>query len=264
MVEDAWTVKLQRAAEHIGSLEAEVASYLSARPAHVTVEPHADGATFDLRLSIRQLPPQRWSALIGDALHNIRSALDSRTFSIVMRYCTSPLTEAEQATVQFPITIGESTYERATRWHSRKAPAEVVAAFARVQPWAESEGPPDLIKEAAQRHPLVTLQRLSNIDKHRALHPTLCGLDFMSVGLPEGAEADWVPVDPWPWSDGAVVARCVVRNLQPGCDPEFGDFFAVGLEEDAGPLEVPPVVGRLQVMVRHVDYAFHLLGLAGF
>lgn len=80
-------LKLARAQEHIETLELEVEQYLRGphRPRVVSTRRRGPGGvlTFDLSLAVPREPPARWSSVVSDALHNMRSALDCRAFFIV-------------------------------------------------------------------------------------------------------------------------------------------------------------------------------------
>src|SRR5580693_6720736 len=79
---DASKIKLNRAAKHLEELEGEVSAYLSGAPCAIVVEPFFSDAnqdTFGTRAwiaRIRKPVPLSLSAIIGDVVHNLRTALD--------------------------------------------------------------------------------------------------------------------------------------------------------------------------------------------
>ncbi len=69
-------IKVERAKEHVGNLETLVQGFLQSNPYEAF--PHNEPDTGDLVYKVRVLaqPPLWWSAVIGDAIHNLRSSLD--------------------------------------------------------------------------------------------------------------------------------------------------------------------------------------------
>lgn len=252
-----WQVKLDRADEHLAALEGEVAEYLQGGAAGLTVEqdPGQPGV-FDLRLRLHRPPPLRWSAVAGDVLHNVRSALDSLIFALLTERSGQPLTDKQQRAAQFPITKDAAAFAR-TDWHKGAADEQLIAAVRELQAWNDMETL-QLADGDAERllpnHPLSLLQKWSNVDKHRTLHTAVTGLDTFHVGLPTGVAAEWLQADPWPWRDGSLVTRVRLTGLPAGADPEFGFQFTVALEEDLEPLRAPPLVDRLRIVRSHADF----------
>jgi hypothetical protein len=199
-----WAVKLARVDEHLATLGTEIVAYQDSDAATIRVKPLADGVSYDLVLSLSASPPERWSAVIGDILHNIRSALDSRTFDLVMSNSLSPLSRDEQRRVVFPITASRRQYESNGRWHGGKGTDALKAAFATVQPWTFIEDLEDPPSNYVEHDPLMVLQRLSNFDKHRSVHVTVCQPDMVYVGTPEGVTVEAQVISE---KDGDVILR---------------------------------------------------------
>ncbi len=252
-----WVVKFARADELLHLLEVEVEEYLARGAASLVVERVAtDPTLWELRLRLRRQPPWRWSAIAGDVLHNVRSALDSLIYALLVERSSQPLTDRQRKVAQLPITQDEASF-RKYDWHAGSADDELVAAVAALQPWHDIRGLGFSANEVADvlpKYPLSLLQRWSNIDKHRTLHTAVAGLDALHMGLPAGATSNWQVADPWPWRDGSVVLRVRVVGLAPSEEPEFGFRFTVALEEDVEPLRAPPMIGRLQTVRWHADF----------
>jgi hypothetical protein len=76
---EASKLKLDRSAEHLQELERATAAYFSEKPCVIVVEPFPgmEGmGTQSWNARIRKPIPMKLSALIGDTVHNLRSALD--------------------------------------------------------------------------------------------------------------------------------------------------------------------------------------------
>jgi hypothetical protein len=102
-----------------------------------------------------------WGLLIGDALHNLRCALDHLWWQLAIDYLGREPTEKEAPRVQFPIIDAVEDWDghRFLKLVEKQA-ADKAKTF---QAYDRPDG-----TEA----PLSVLGRLSNHDKHRELHPT--------------------------------------------------------------------------------------------
>src|SRR5437870_45373 len=91
--------KLARAEKHRAELDREVARFRQSNPYRVRSKDDAQTShtVHDIRPT-RQVPP-RWQAILGDCLHNYRSALDHMVWTLV---CTHG-TRGDQR--QFPVAV---------------------------------------------------------------------------------------------------------------------------------------------------------------
>ncbi len=75
-----WTasgrVKIERAKEHISNLEAEIATFAKSDPYKVVPEIDKQTGEVVVCVRVKERPPLRWGTLAGDAVHNLRSALN--------------------------------------------------------------------------------------------------------------------------------------------------------------------------------------------
>ncbi len=115
-----------------------------------------------------------WGTVLGDVLHNFRCALDHLVCQLVLlntgRECTGDN--------QFPIcTTGENYWSRGksgrnTRdWRLQGVADEHKAIIDTLQPYRTHGMRPNQIEV------LAGLQKFSNLDKHRLIHPTLFAVD---------------------------------------------------------------------------------------
>jgi hypothetical protein len=72
-------LKLQRARRHIDELDREATAFLGRKPFRLVIE-HPPGWTGEpmhaWTVRLRENVPLEWSAIIGNAIHDLRSALD--------------------------------------------------------------------------------------------------------------------------------------------------------------------------------------------
>lgn len=77
--------KINRAEKHLADLHAEIAAFHRSVPYEILTE--EDAATGDLikRIKIVRPIPKEWGAIVGDVVHNLRSALDHLAVALVIR-----------------------------------------------------------------------------------------------------------------------------------------------------------------------------------
>jgi len=100
-----------------------------------------------------------WGLLIGDALHNIRAALDHLWWQLATSHLGREPTEDEAKDVQFPM------YTKPGPWTTRRFLKHVDPTLAaKLEPGQPYNAP------AGEVYALGALAILSNIDKHRLVH----------------------------------------------------------------------------------------------
>ena len=144
--------KIERAEKHIRDLQLASQAFFDSRPYEIIAEKNSDTAERTYYLGDIAEVPAEIIAICGDALHNLRSALDYLAFQII-RTRTKP---SERSA--FPIAKSSTIYM------SSKARREIEVAR------------PDAIKYIDTLEPykggsdaLWRLKELDDIDKHRLL-----------------------------------------------------------------------------------------------
>jgi hypothetical protein len=176
-------LKLDRAKEHFHSFLSELRTFYESQPwEFVSCLEHGD---LVLRLKSFEKIPLRLSVLIGDLIHNARSALDCAVVELAHRgmgTVARPPTDTEEGHFFFPITDTEKQFNRIRRRLQRFLSDSVLDAIAIVQPWSEvgirtgkttEQGSESMNAKLVLHSKLRRLTRLSNIDKHRRLSLTL-------------------------------------------------------------------------------------------
>jgi hypothetical protein len=181
--------KLTRAEHHADDLQREVDTWIAMRsktPLAFSAEFQPEQNRFAYRVApFKRDLPSSWPLIIGDALTNLRAALDYAAWQLVaLRSDTTPISETQ---VQFPLIWNwpndSSGHHRFMRELPRRLPgldSRYVNVIDEHQPyhWAEHDvrrrahDPHDYYVSnigRVERHPLALLDRLSNHDKHRQL-----------------------------------------------------------------------------------------------
>jgi hypothetical protein len=185
---DGIRAKLDRADKHLNVLDDLIGSYFAENPYRIIGEEKMEGeywhyATY---LEVDRFPPDEvWGPIIGDAVHNLRSALDHLAWALA-------LPEARATTprrIEFPIFLDDPTENPEIRGaftkklHCLRPEAQTVVDGA--QPY----------KTGDSHHPLWLLQALWNTDKHRTLHTT--GFAYALAANLSGT-AEW-GYNGWSW-----------------------------------------------------------------
>ena len=154
--------KFNRSKEIFDDLRGEMDTFFNGTP-----RPYSSLGGFDEirwewveRFQVHGRPPLRFGVLLGDCVHNLRSALDHAIWQTTLLDGGT----TDRAT-QFPIASkSEQQFERMAKTQIRGLSAEHRALVKSVQPYNHETG--------ASAHPLAVLADLSNTDKHQLVHTT--------------------------------------------------------------------------------------------
>jgi hypothetical protein len=164
---EASKLKIERSGEHLQELERAAASYLEARPCVIVVEEFPGmGAmkTQSWNARIRKPVPLKFSALIGDVIHNLRTALDLLVCDLIK------VRGKSAADVYFPFCqSADKLSDTIRKRHIHRAGPDVVRVIESFKPYRNGNNALRLIHD------------LDITDKHRALLPVLG-----AVSLPLG------------------------------------------------------------------------------
>lgn len=158
-------VKVERAKEHLRSLETEVRSYLASTPYVVGTRRDPESRRLIYFLVSVQPTPLKISAILGDSIHNLRSALDHLAYQLV----SVGTGKAPSSHVYFPIADDRTKYLEQRRHQIKGASPQAIAAVDALTPY---KGGSDT---------LWKLHKLNNVDKHRVL--ITAGSAFQSVNI---------------------------------------------------------------------------------
>lgn len=154
--------KITRAREHLGVLDELIGAYVGRKPYEFAAEVDANSEmrTF---LTVHELPPDElWGPIIGDAVHNLRSALDHLAWLLALPSARRDTPRG----IEFPIYLDDPATNPKVRRALRKKLAclrpDSHALVDAAQPY----------KRGDSHHPLWLLQALWNTDKHRSMHVT--------------------------------------------------------------------------------------------
>jgi hypothetical protein len=176
-------LKLRRAYHHLQDLDAKMTAWLDTELASVVTEPDPEHTGFFLvKVTASRPPADPFSLIIGDCIQNMRAALDQLAFSLASAY-TVPLPDDWARKSQFPIFgdedrqgrsgVGPAMFSNNGTAKIRGIDPAAQVIIERLQPYHQGQN--------FRTHPLWILCELSNIDKHRLIHPVVGS--FVGVGI---------------------------------------------------------------------------------
>jgi hypothetical protein len=215
-------LKLARAEHHLDEIAAIVDVVLRGYADAVTPGTRAGGRIPYYLEGAPPIPPEL-PALFGDALHNMRSALDHLAWQLVLRNGGVP-TE----TTSFPVRLSRRTGGDQLPTISGGVAPVVRVLLDEVQPYTWTDDDPDV---DVRIHPLAVLSLLNNIDKHRELLLGVAVVTSGSWSSDIGVSAEFHRHPNRSVADGDLLGALVVDPP----DAEIHDFqldFAVRLVDD--------------------------------
>lgn len=163
--------------------------------------------------------------VVGDALFNLRSALDHLAAQLAIRDFPDPI-DPSNPNVQFPIC------DQPKKQHLFKViqDPDVLAALEEVQPYTKMFG---ITGDALWNDPLRALRELCNADKHRLLPVVVHRIDMNNLPWWEGRTDVKVWLNPRPLKTGDDVARFDFAG-RPEVEP-FEPHLQLAVTLDEGP-----------------------------
>lgn len=156
--------KIARAEEHLALLDAEVRAFIEGDPQPISLSiPYLDtDSGWHLVYGVvEREPPPRLGIILGDVLHNVRSALDHLVWQLVLLNGSTP--NRDNA---FPMAFREDGWDDAIRKGRLRGVCKThIETIKKVQPYHGPNGP--------ERTYTGMLSTLSNVDKHRVVHATI-------------------------------------------------------------------------------------------
>jgi hypothetical protein len=176
---DSSKLKISRASAHIEELAKEISDFSKSNPYRFIIEKDADPAFSVIKLQSGGPLPEKISLIIGDAVHNLRSALDHLACGLII-FKEGPSALESLRHVYFPITTDIASFESYIKLPKgiKRAGNDIVDAVRTIQPYV------------CGNDDLVTLTDLDNRDKHRLIIPiaeaTVSSSSTVVDGSPDG------------------------------------------------------------------------------
>jgi hypothetical protein len=238
-------IKIDRAKKHFDDLKTEMSAFYARNPYRILRDEESEPATKIYRVQMIEDIPATWSGIIGDTIHNLRSALDSLATNLVVR--GGHISNAALKETYFPIrgSLESLSDKDATRFFERVGP-NVEKIVRRMQPYRGGRG-----------HPLWQLNQLDIIDKHRriiAAYGDLRDIQINHLPYPTRPAAS-LPFNnaPFPLKEGDELLRVTFREQHFDSFTHF--FFDVSFNEP----EIAPRESVTEKLSQFIDFVQRLI-----
>ncbi|HEY3970480.1 MAG TPA: hypothetical protein VGL79_03675 [Solirubrobacteraceae bacterium] len=232
--EPGYRLKLRRAKEHLDAIDMEVRTFTEHNlGAAVPFDPQPEDEWTTISRGTVAPPDPRWGTILGDFIHNTRSALDNLVCAMILH--NDPSNSLEDA--YFPAYDGWKKWdaEIASRDRDANGPAPTDGMAPDVLAAIEESQPYHIKGAAARRHaPLLLLQTASNLDKHRTIHAASIEIAPRDIfpgelrAIPPGffqLRKAKIAAPGTPVETGAEIGRAMVRVIDtPPPDMEVGVY----------------------------------------
>jgi hypothetical protein len=219
----SYQLKLDRAAEHLETIKAQERIWRESNPCRVWTEPDIQSGGKVVWAEVLKPPPITLAPVVGDCLHNLRSALDNLAYELAVAHMKSRMSKSIAEDSGFPLYKTKSGFDRYGEPKIRGVHSDAGAIIERLQPYNRENRP-------GRISTLLLLSALSNSDKHRLAHLaaaaphrfTIVGTHRGFVSAPEFFTT--------PFDDRAIIAKFVVplgayAEVSMHKPPTFGIVF---------------------------------------
>lgn len=228
-------LKITRAAQHLDELSAVIAAYMATDPLRLIWEQISWSARFEaiyppnsklvgLVSRIQHPVPEELAPIVGDVVHNLRSALDILMTEIILGRDPAPSVKERQ--LCFPMWENAADKKNALRKSNVIHTDPMVAAL--VEAWEPFRG---------GRSRLFALHELWNLDKHRSIIPVMSGAEYsqgMALSLHELRGENFI--DPFPARKQVWDGKLLMASLEaigPPVGTEIPCSCRLGLDGDS-------------------------------
>lgn len=254
--------RARQISEEVRTLEDE---HLASSPACIEALGSVDGWT-EYIFRVERHPPAKLALRLGEAVHQIRAALDNLVVLLADHAVGRTLDDHETIRHQFPISMTPESFERdVKRGRLKHLPEALVRKIEDVQPY---RGYTFAIEEGVSiaRHPLARLHAASNLDKHRRIGVVMQAVDHLSISPLGRADLPHERIiEQPPYGEGDVVMR--IRASADAMDVRSRLALAYEIPEiRAGsrtyPRQLVPFSSLLPILVDQIEFEVlrHLLG----
>lgn len=237
-------LKLERAEAHIEEVRQKTVAFREGNPPPFGFRsdetPRPDKSIdYVLYAVIREPPLRALAPIIGDAIHNIRSALDHLVYEL------APRRARKARKSQFPIFTDECEFKVRSPPMIKGITGDERTLIERVQPYIASNPP---------RHdPLAILNKLSNLDKHRLLVPIIAAVSTRDTWVAsDNADIRWTHLKVGPVEHDAKIVAFTASPQDPSKSMNVQPQSGLQIQlSDTGADEMDIDVADLLAMLHH-------------
>ena len=177
--------RIRRANKHIGALKRGFRTFVNDDPYTVEIERNMDVNPWEFTLyaTPTRSPRIGFGSVVGDAVNNLRGALDHLVWNLSDLYSgpppADPIPWGPWRKTSFPVVLDKTNWSSRSRNALRLVDPRLLTDFEALQPFSRR-------KRAPHRDEFAVLDELRSIDKHR--HPHVVGT---FVGLHDLGAVHW-------------------------------------------------------------------------
>jgi len=241
--------KVERAKEHFQQLEANIKTFHASKPYRIVVEEESQSGDQLYRVKIKKQPPPMWATIIGDIVHNLRSALDLLVNDAVRANGNTPNRDTG-----FPVYKSADAFKSGFSGKVRGASTKAINVIRNLEPYKDGNEALWHIHclDIADKHRLI----LSVGSAYRNFNVVL----KMRVPWAEGeiVESPPIAIRPadrlYPLKNGAVVmcVKAAARMSHSNDAPDYQFIFEVAFG-DGEIVQGEPVLPTLQQLIKSVE-----------
>lgn len=252
-------LKFRRAEKHLSDAIAAAEQFLRVKPYEIARDEESEPGKLLYWITLFESPPTEIALAAGDAIHNLRSALDHIVYELSSKRESNPRDTA------FPILAKEEDWDKRNQDGAlatnsglnrvRLLPAEAQALVRDLQPWPRPQPfMPDLFGPDRKR--LRELHAFDIADKHKNLNLAVLEVDLVAIGTDENSPVRFESVFVGTLQPDTRTLLCRLHypakvHVEPL--PSLDVVFSEGLTPNE------PVRGKLEVLHRNVGMVLNAL-----
>jgi hypothetical protein len=228
-------LKIERAKEHIRDLDIAIQGFIADKPYRLGAKPHAAIPWLQMTLYIAEIKPipSRISLIVGDTIHNLRSALDHLMWQLVEAAGGKP-----DRNIYFPVSDGAHQYASMMgNGEIQKISKDARDIIEAIQPYVTLD------------QTLWLLHYLDIVDKHRLVLTIAATMDKWGLEFFKGQTTWFSEYRFMPLVVGQEIVNFPVDKYQ-----EAQEKFQLGLDIAFGESEVPEGELVLYTLKKMVDF----------
>lgn len=255
-------LKINRAETQVQLLSHSISTWVASNPITADCKLRDGRLGFQLiQKNFAAAPPlEEWSLLLGECVHNLRSALDNLAFALA-RVRRDPPEKPNR--IAFPICKDRAQFEKNGYGNIDQLPPAAAMLIQKLQPF-QRDGSPAF--GTPERDALVLLQSLSNSDKHKVPSVVLVAPTDLTHNVSAAFYSDKdasanVPPDATVWAGplqpGVVLMELRTNKPLASVSGAFEGHAIVAIQT---PSELIAVAPTLRVLHRHTTLVVSQFG----
>lgn len=217
-------LKIERSKRHFDELNAAIHTFMETRPYGIVEDFNAEIGKYEVRASVKSEIPSQFGPMVGDVIHNLRSALDVLAVELADENGHTSRTAISKT--YFPIADSRDGFEKTGLGRIERLSASAQKRIRALEPYKGGRG-----------ELLWKLHQLDILDKHVNLVPVGAAMIDNSYGfrVPDNGGDFSVGLTmkmgdaTYPLKDGAILIT--FTDIEPGAHPHVRVSFTIAFGE---------------------------------